>query len=69
MSSRNPFVTGINPMTGGQLMHCTAEDRIRAVRRFNRDQCMQAMQIKGLQKTVIAAVARRLRQLEPEPGQ
>lgn len=58
----NPF--GAMVHEGQQLYHVSAEDRSRAASRFSRDQCNAALQLTGLQKTVIAAVQRRLRYLD-----
>lgn len=55
----NPFKAGIH--AGVQTFHCVAEDRIRLVAWFDRAQCEAALKLPGLQKTVAAAVQRRLR--------
>lgn len=56
---------------GVQSYHCTAEDRIRAVRAFDPAQCEAAlaMESRGLQKTVAQAVRRRMRELRKEARQ
>lgn len=58
----NPF--GAMVHEGQQLYHVSAEDRSRAAGRFSRDECNAALLMSGLQKTVIAAVQRRLRYLD-----
>ena len=60
--SGNPFMAGVHG--GIQTYHCVAEDRIRAVARFDRAQCEAALKLTGLQKTVEAAVRRRMRHLD-----
>lgn len=50
-----------------QTWHTTSEDRIRAVRGFTREQCLDALTTEGLQKTVEQAIQRRLRLLERSP--
>ena len=54
----NPFKAGVH--SGVQTYHCVAEDRIRAAAWFDRAQCEAALKLPGLQKTVAAAVQRRL---------
>lgn len=61
-TAANPFEAMVHE--GQQLYHVSAEDRSRAASRFSRDQCNAALQLTGLQKTVIAAVQRRLRYLD-----
>ena len=61
---QDPFMTGLNPITGGPIGAVDVASRIKMVQAFNRNQCMQAMQLPDLQETVRAAVARRLRHLE-----
>lgn len=58
----NPFKAGVH--SGVQTYHCVAEDRIRAAAWFDRAQCDAALKLPGLQKTVAAAVQRRLRYLD-----
>ncbi|MCY1215357.1 hypothetical protein D9M68_540850 [compost metagenome] len=58
----NPFKA--NCYNGHQTYHVTTEDRIRAVKGFSRAQCLAALEVPGLQKTVERAVQARLRQLE-----
>ena len=58
----NPFAAGIH--AGVQTYHCVAEDRIRAASRFDKAQCEAALQLPHLQKTVAAAVQRRMRYLD-----
>lgn len=63
MSRPDPFMTSTNPVTGTPMGAVTVGDRLAMVRRFTREQCMQAQALPGLQASVQAAVARRLRQL------
>lgn len=58
----NPFYTG--RVNGQPVGPVSAQDRIDRVQRFNRQQCEQAQAIEGLQKSVQAAISRRLRQLK-----
>lgn len=57
----NPFQTGT--YDGRPMFHTDAESRIRAAEWFNRAQCEAALKLPGLQKTVQAALQRRLRKL------
>lgn len=61
----NPFARGVTPR-GEQLYTISAEDRIFAVRSFDAAQCNAALEVDGLQKTVLAAVQRRLRQIRKQ---
>ncbi|CAM3350632.1 hypothetical protein [Paracidovorax anthurii] len=58
----NPFKAGIH--AGVQTYYGTVEDRVNAVARFDRSQCEAALQVPALQKTVAAAVQRRIRWLD-----
>lgn len=58
----DPFKAGV--YSGIQTYYIDAEDRVRAVARFDRAQCEAARKLPGLQKTVAAAVRRRLRYLD-----
>lgn len=58
----NPFKAAI--YNGQQLYHLSAEDRARAVTWFDRAQCDAALKLQGLQKSVEAAVKRRLRHFD-----
>lgn len=60
-----PFATGSHPVYG-EIGATDAASRIQMVRRFGREQCIQALGMSHLQTTVRAAVARRLRQIERE---
>ena len=60
--ANDPFKAGC--YGGAQTFHVAAEDRIRAVEYFDRRQCAAALQVPGVQKTVAAAVQRRLRYLD-----
>ena len=57
----NPFQAGT--YDGRPTYHTDAESRMRAAKEFTRAQCEAALLVKGLQKTVEAAVQRRLRKL------
>ncbi|MCM2494571.1 hypothetical protein [Burkholderia glumae] len=57
----NPF---LGPLYGDvQTECCTADDRIRMVRDFDRVQCEAALTVPNLQKTVRRAVLTRLKML------
>lgn len=58
----NPFKAAVH--NGTQTYYGTAEDRIHCASRFSRAECAAALQLPGLQKTVAAAVRRRLRHLD-----
>lgn len=60
----NPFTATV--YGSHQTYYMTADDRIAAVRRFDRAQCQAALALPGLQKTVARAVHTRLRQIERE---
>ena len=60
MNTINPFANA----NGYQVI--TVEDRLQRVRNFNAEQCLQALAMPHLQKTVQQAVERRLRMLEAE---
>lgn len=57
----NPFTT--NQYDGRWTGVVTAEDRARLVKTFSAEQCAAALQVPGLQKSVITAIERRQRQL------
>jgi hypothetical protein len=65
--TRNPFVTMIDPKHG-PLQACSAEDRCAMARSFNRRQCLDALELEGLQKIVIYALRKRLRALDIQDG-
>jgi hypothetical protein len=46
----------------------SASDRMFAVRSFDADQCQAALQVPCLQRCVLRAIQRRLRQLESAPA-
>ncbi|WP_237173003.1 hypothetical protein [Paracandidimonas lactea] len=50
--------------SGRDCYEVAAEDRIRRVKHFDRAQCLAALALPDLQKTVVRAIERRLRQLE-----
>lgn len=58
----NPFVTG--HVDGHETMAMAVEDRLDMVKRFDLQQCREALQVEHLQGTVTKAVERRIRQLE-----
>lgn len=61
MSTRtSPFHAGV--YNGIQTEHVSVDDRLQAVKHFNRAQCEAALKVQGLQKTVETAVRRRLHQ-------
>lgn len=64
MSAPNPFLRPSPGYPNTQLM--AGEDRIAAVREFDRDQCRAALEVPGLQKTVEKAIHARLRKLEKQ---
>lgn len=57
----NPFFIGTSH--GHRFYDITADDRIMRVRSFDKAQCDAALRLDGLQRTVIKAIERRLRQL------
>lgn len=61
MSADNPFL--VTSYQGHRMGPVTAADRVAAVARFSEEQCEAALQVPGLQKTVIEAIKRRRRQL------
>lgn len=63
-SHPNPFRSIV--VDGKQLYTVAADDRVRMVITFTAEQCQAALQVDGLQKTVSAAVGRRLRQLDKQ---
>lgn len=60
-ASLNPFSTG--SFDGVEYSYTCAEDRIRAAKRFDLTECEAALKMPNLQKTVIAALRRRLQHL------
>jgi uncharacterized Zn finger protein len=58
----NPF--RYYQVEGRWYYQVSAEDRIRACASFTAAQCTCALELPGLQKTVAAALRRRLRQLQ-----
>lgn len=58
----NPFFSGRH--NGHPVGAISAQDRIDMVRHFNRERCLQALTVGGLQKSVATAINRRLRQLK-----
>lgn len=55
----NPFKASVQGRM--QTYYCTTDDRTRAVSWFDRAQCEAALKLPDLQKTVAAALQRRLR--------
>lgn len=60
----NPFKSIV--VDGRQTYHTVVEDRVRMVHSFTEAQCHAAFLVEGLQKTVAAAVERRLRQIHKQ---
>lgn len=60
---RNPFITRYVPGIG-DVQAAGAEDRIGMVPGFTYTQCMFALRLPGLQKTVRNALQRRARQID-----
>lgn len=64
MTNNNPF---LRHMPGGAIAGTTdAAGRIQDVRNFNYFQCQEALEVAGLQKTVIKAIRARMRKVERE---
>jgi hypothetical protein len=61
-ATQDPFLAAT--YEGRQFYDVVADDRIRRVKHFDRAQCLAALALPDLQKTVVHAVQRRLRQLE-----
>lgn len=61
-TTQNPFAVQLHG--GIQAYTCSADDRISRVQHFDRKQCLAALALPDLQRTVARAVERRLRQLE-----
>ena len=51
---------------GQDFYHTCATNRLMAVQRLSLEQCRAALEVPGLQKTVITALERRIRKLERE---
>lgn len=64
---RSPFVTRQVPGVG-DVQACDAQSRIDMVAHFNVEQCLRAMTVPYLQKTVKVAIERRVRQLAAAPA-
>jgi hypothetical protein len=62
IATQHPFLAAT--YEGEQFYDIVAEDRIRRVKHFDRAQCLAALALPDLQKTVARAVQRRLRLLE-----
>lgn len=62
----NPFRAGV--YHGVQTYITTADERVQRVRGFDRAQCLAALCVEGLQRTVERAVRARLRQLNQAEG-
>ncbi len=60
----NPFKAIV--VNGNQLYHTGVEDRVRLVQSFTEAQCHAALRVERLQKTVVTATERRLRQLHKQ---
>lgn len=63
MEKRNPFL-----LPGSEsIQHISADDRIHAVKSFTKQQCVAAIELPiVLQKTVIKAIRRRMKELNNE---
>ena len=64
MSSSNPFSSKIPGHP--EIQAVDAASRIRMVDRFTIKQCNAALQIRGLQKTVVLALFRRVRKVKQQ---
>lgn len=62
--NKNPFYAAT--YNGRDCYHISAADRLLSVQRFTLVQCQAALELPGLQKSVIAALERRIRKLEKE---
>ena len=69
MNHPNPFESGTNPMTGEPTQYISAHDRIQAVRHFNYGQCLAALEVPGVQKSVANAARARMRQIVRDGGE
>ena len=58
----NPFITSY--YNGRWTGSVGADDRLDALQNFNLDECLVALKLEGLQKTVRVALERRIRKLE-----
>lgn len=61
--SSNPFMR-YDPHLGHEVGAVGVDDRLHAVRRFNEQQCREALALPGLQKVVYTAIRGRMRYLE-----
>ncbi|MEX1197835.1 MAG: hypothetical protein WEB57_08260 [Pseudohongiellaceae bacterium] len=68
MNPRNPFLT-MKLRDGTWAGNVSSADRIRQVMTFDRQQCLAALEVDGLQKSVATAIKTRLRRLEREEQQ
>jgi len=59
MSAKNPFAC---PFLGDSAQIVDAKDRVEAVKKFTLHECQAALQVPGLQATVLLAIDRRLTQ-------
>lgn len=64
MSKRHPFFA--RAYEDRDVYYTSVDDRLHAVRSFDRVQCEAALRVDGLQKTVEQAVRRRMRKLDRE---
>ncbi|WP_285259213.1 hypothetical protein [Halopseudomonas bauzanensis] len=62
--NKNPFYA--STYNGRDFYHIAAADRLLSVQRFTLEQCQAALELPDLQKSVIAALERRIRKLEKE---
>lgn len=64
----SPFLTNIRNFSGERVAALDAAERVRMIQRFSSCECMDALDVPGLQRTVKAAIERRLRYLRSHGG-
>lgn len=64
MSKRHPFRAGTSPINGEPTYALDAQSRIHMVQEFDQEQCLRALQVPGVQKSVVDAIHRRIRKLQ-----
>lgn len=64
MSKRHPFQSGTSPITGEPTYDMSTHDRIHRVREFDYEQCLAALEVEGLQKSVEQAIRTRMRKMQ-----
>lgn len=60
----NPFASKFTNFSGEPLIVLAADDRIRMVQDFTAAECVRALKLPNLQKTVRTAIERRQRKLQ-----